>query len=582
MTHHNEPIVYDRQAHNFFLENQRNLTEKCLAFKDTNPLKRSKTPYQLNVDNVIKHSQITDEGSPLDTVINDFANHILSQSLNFASPNFMAHPDTGNGIAAMLGDMARTLMQQNMVSYEYSPAATYAEFALLQQIRQRIGFKTTSPQGYSEQQKNQGMLQYFTFADNATNEKDFYLGMTGGTFVYGGTSANLACLFAAREKLKDSLRARNEVYDARKIRIFASEGLAHYSLPEGVMTLGLGNYDLSDAELAKRGWTASDRNPIINVKTKHYRMDIADLRCKLEQTLEKGLIPMCIFAIAGDSTTVSFDDFNALAEIAESYGIWLHADACQGAQCLFSPRRKATLLQGIEKVDSISLDPHKVLMLPYITSLYMFKDPLDLKLFKPRPVDGSPVVANDLSHGRFTPAIGSKDFSSLRLWFFLKHVGWKRLAEEIERRHTLAKDTIALLENYPDLILCNEVTEKQGHNAVAITFCPAKYREEKTTLAKINNVNKRIHSRLNTETQYFLHMFPSLKDDFGRMKPYVHDSGKHRVTVLRFMFGNPLTTLAIVRDCMDEIQRLGKEEWDKHVEKQQQNNATDAMSELLR
>lgn len=551
---HGEPIVYSKESRDFFLDHLDNIVQGCLDFKESPPTnQKNGDGFQVDVDSIIQSSKITPYGDPIKDVINDFSENILNQSLNFGSPNFLAHPDNGSSMAGLLGDVARGFMQQNLVSYEYSPAATYVEYTILQQIREVIGYKVKNGTTFSVRQRESGFFDNYIFGQNASretsegnkdNEMDFSVGLAGGAFVTGGTNANLACLLAAREKLKRKLAQQGKIFNPRKVRVLTKVPYAHYSMRRSALLLGLENNDLSDEQLKDMGLS---RNIAVNVKSDKYKMDLYDLEVKINKTLENGEEILSIFAIAGDSRMVSFDDLRGISEIAKKYNIWVHADGCEGGQCLFSPRRRH-LLDGIENVNSLSLDPHKVLMVPYNLSIFMLRDIEDMDLID---IGTSLVRLGSLSQGTYTPGIGSKDFGSLRLWFLLKHLGWEKLAEEIDRRHELAKETAAIINASNDFLLINKDVE---HNAVAFIFCPKPYHcSTQFNLEVLNKINKQIHHRLNCHSNYYLHMMASQDDDM------VVSSEKETLTILRAMYGHPDTNINVVKGCLEEIQKIGYE-----------------------
>ena len=83
---------------------------------------------------------------------------------------------------------------------------------------------------------------------------------------------------------------------------------------------------------------------------------------------------MCVVAYVGDSRTMSIDNLQEIYNIVkgEDENIWLHADACHGFSLAFSKKLKSKV-KGLELFDSISTDPHKVLMIPYTLSALLIK-----------------------------------------------------------------------------------------------------------------------------------------------------------------------------------------------------------------
>ena len=90
---------------------------------------------------------------------------------------------------------------------------------------------------------------------------------------------------------------------------------------------------------------------------------------------------MCVVAYAGDSRTMSIENLQEVYEIvkSEDKNIWLHADACHGFSLAFSEKLK-NKIKGLELFDSISTDPHKVLMIPYTLSALLIKEPEKIKM----------------------------------------------------------------------------------------------------------------------------------------------------------------------------------------------------------
>lgn len=545
-----EPIVYSKENREFFLTHLNKVINACLDFKESPPVKlNSNGKFLVDIDKIFEKSQILVQGNSLESVIDDFSKYILDQSLNFSSPSFLAHPDNGSGIASIIGDVARGLMQQNLVSYEYSPAATYVEYTLLQQIRTIIGYQIFHTKDFSVEQKQSGFFDNYIFGQSLDKKLgdefgDFSVDLAGGAFVFGGTNANFTGLLAAREKLKKKISRKGGIYDPRKVRILTKVPFAHYSMRRSASLLGLGNNDLTTEQLKDMRLSQDMR---VNIQTQNYKIDIYDLEIKINKVLNDGEEILSIFAVAGDSRMVSFDNLRAITQIAEKYDVWVHADGCEGGQCLFSPNRKH-LWDGVENVNSLSLDPHKVLMVPYNLSLFMLRDIEDMRLID---IGTSLVRLGSLSHGTFTPGIGTKDFASLRLWFLLKHIGWERLAKEIDHRHELALGTAELIKYIPELMLINQDIE---HNAVAFAFCPLNYfQSDVFSLVEINTINKEIHNRLNGQTGYYLHMMSTQDDNC------VLSKDRMDVTILRAMYGNPLTSIEIIENCLREVVRLGRE-----------------------
>lgn len=454
---------------------------------------------------------ITDSGEPLSTLVKWLDSVVFAGSLNLGSPTFLAHPDNGSSTAAVLGDIASAFLNQNLSSIDYSPVATVLERGLLAELRAVVGFPSS---------QGAGALT------------------AGGGIVFGGSQANFSGLLAAREHLRRRLADQGLRFDPRRTRVVANRPYSHFSLRRSLHLLGLGNADLTDEQLADEGL---DRECLRDVAVDGFRTDPADLEREIVATRKRGEDVMAVFAVAGDSRFMSFDDLDALCDVAHQHDVWVHVDACEGGQVLFSPRTRH-LMRGVERADSVSIDPHKVLLVPYNVSAFFLRDPGWLGYFATNPT--TLINQEEDSLGGTVPGINSKGFISLKLIMMLRHVGWRRIAEEIDRRHEMALFAAQLIDEHPRLRLLNPEVE---HNAVGFAYVPS----PQPRLDAINDLNREIHHQLNRTTPYFVHAFPS-RDGHGVVAA---ESGS--VLALRMMFGNPLGGPREIAGAIEAVAALG-------------------------
>src|SRR5437667_6004728 len=157
----------------------------------------------------------------------------------------------------------------------------------------------------------------------------------GGLFVSGGSMANLTALVAARHSVLQDRVAGATVY-------FSDQ--THSSVERALRVIGFLPDQMRKLE--------SDNN---------FRLSIQSLRAAIANDRAKGLRPFCVIANAGTTNTGAVDPLPELADLAAGEKLWLHIDGAFGAAAVLSERGRE-MLRGLERADSISLDPHKWLI----------------------------------------------------------------------------------------------------------------------------------------------------------------------------------------------------------------------------
>lgn len=431
------------------------------------------------------------KGTSLEDILHEFERDVLPYCSNFSSKKFLGFPDAGNSVGALGGSLLSDFLQQNLINQSFcAPSATFVEIAVIQWLRETVGYSRQEP-------------------------KDIF--GVGGIITPGGTVSNSVGMMLAREN-KESGTLEQGVTDPSSFKIIVPKGIGHYSVKSAQMWIGCGNN-------------------LLEVETNSFRYDLAELERTLQEN--KGKV-MALVAYVGDSRTMTVDNLDAIVDLVERIDpkIWLHADACHGFSLGFSKTLRHKI-KGIERFDSISLDPHKVMLTPYTLSALLVKDPEDMKKIMSL---SDLIMQEQFAFGQVTPFLGSKPWQSLKLWFMMKSFGKDGLDELITKRHELASYLAHLLKKDSDFAVLNDVEI----NSVAFFYTGGERDVE-----KVNRINKAIHARMLEEGEYHLHQF-SIPDSGVFKKGVV-------VYPLRFMCGNPNVENNDIDHMVEYVRMLGQD-----------------------
>jgi glutamate/tyrosine decarboxylase-like PLP-dependent enzyme len=250
-----------------------------------------------------------------------------------------------------------------------------------------------------------------------------------GSFTSGGNEANFSALALALaahfpQAIEDgvaSIGAQPVVYASTE---------AHHSLDKSVGLLGLGRKALTRIPLNQR-----------------LVMDVRALEQAIAADRRAGRKPFCVVATAGTTNSGIIDDLPAIADLCRREGLWLHLDGAYGAAITFSDQYRH-LVNGIERCDSVTIDPHKWLAVPFVAGIILTRHPQAMQAafgvttpYMPKPVPGVPLDNFKVSMQ------WTRRMNSLKLWLTLQMHG--RLAYEslIDNQMQLARDFAAWVES---------------------------------------------------------------------------------------------------------------------------------------
>jgi aromatic-L-amino-acid decarboxylase len=236
----------------------------------------------------------------------------------------------------------------------------------------------------------------------------------GGLFVSGGSMANLTALAVAR-------RARLD--DAIGGAIVYASDQTHSSVLRALRVLGF-----ADAQVR------------ILASDDEFRLPVESLRAAIAGDRAAGRMPFCVVANAGTTNSGAVDPLPALADLCAAETMWLHADGAYGAPAVLTGAGKAAL-RGMDRVDSLALDPHKWLFQSFESGCVLVRDrALLLETFQVMPeyLRDTHKGAEEVNFGNYGIQL-TRSFRALKLWMSLQIFGLAEFRAAIERGIALAE-----------------------------------------------------------------------------------------------------------------------------------------------
>jgi len=230
-----------------------------------------------------------------------------------------------------------------------------------------------------------------------------------GAFTSGGTISNTSALAAAREFALP--KSRFEGLEGHRVAVYCSEEV-HYSITRAIETLGIGSRNLRAIALGP------DRGLIPEA--------LADA---IDRDREDGITPIAVVATAGTTLTGAIDPLDAIADVCEERGVWMHVD---GAYGLPAASVRPELFRGLERAQSASVDAHKWLYLPKACGIVLVRNQEDLLASFAHEQGYLPHQRHEL-HAVDITFEYSRPFRALKLWLAMRAHGAQAFRDAIER-----------------------------------------------------------------------------------------------------------------------------------------------------
>jgi aromatic-L-amino-acid decarboxylase len=307
---------------------------------------------------------------------------VLPGITHWNHPAFFAYFPSNTSYASILGDLACAGLGVQGMSWQTSPAATELEEVMMDWLRQLVGLG----------ERWSGVIQ-----DTAS-------------------TATLGALICARERTSGLAQTGPGLQAGGPPLVVYASAQAHSSVEKAAMLAGFGKAHVRLIDTDER-----------------YALRPDALREAIERDAAAGMRPCAVVATAGTTATTAFDPIAAIADIAGPRGMWLHVDAAMAGTAMVLPEMRA-LWDGIERADSLVLNPHKWMGPGFDLSAYYCRDPQHLI----RVMGTNPHVLRTQQDGEVTNfrdwhiALGRR-FRALKLWFHLLDEGAEGMRARVRR-----------------------------------------------------------------------------------------------------------------------------------------------------
>lgn len=387
---------------------------------------------------------VPEQAVSAEALLADWAESVVPNSARQGSPRWFGFVNGSGSQIGALADALSSALNPNLGGWRASPAATEIERRTIAWLAELIGYPTDC----------------------------------GGSFVSGGTMANVAALQVALRHQADWNLVEEGLQSSTRsgrMTMYMADHEMHVSLTRAADLLGLGRQ-------------------AIRLVPSHadFTVDVAALERQIVADRAAGMTPFAIVGHVGSINVGAIDDLDALADVAVRQKVWLHLDGACGALGAMLPEL-AEAYRGLARADSISFDAHKWLGVPYEAGCVMVRSAEVMRrAFTLTASYLVPAEANEyggLNYFDYSPQL-SRGWRAFKVWMTLQYYG----AEGIR---TFFRQTIACAKHLHALVAASsdfEVIQPEPTLYIyAFRYAPPELRDDP---ARLDAINQRISDEL--------------------------------------------------------------------------------------
>ncbi len=384
---------------------------------------------------------LPEEGTPYQEILDLLFESAVPAGVNTAGPGYLGYIPGGGLFHAAVADLIADSVNRYTGLFEMAPALVRIESNVISWLAQIVGYPKTAR----------------------------------GFLTSGGSLANWSALVTARNKLAPLPEA------FAKATLYTSHQV-HHSLDKAAQMAGIPRENLRKVEVDER-----------------FRMRLDCLLAQIEADRRQGLRPLFLVGNAGTTNTGAVDPLFELSRIARQEKLWFHVDAAYGGFFLLTEQGRE-VMHGIEEADSITLDPHKGLFLPYGTGALLVRDVDALKSAFDETGSYMPAhqeTSDKVDFCYISPEL-TKPFRGLRIWLPVKLIGIAPFRAALEEKLRLARWITEQLRSIDGL----EIVAEPQLSLVAFRLFPPDWRN--LPIGKVNDCNRKLRDLVNRKQRVYL------------------------------------------------------------------------------